>query len=123
MGPQTALPPASDLALLAQGLGLVQGPETPWLPEAPGELFRAFADPRRRLILEILAAGPLDVSELARRCALPRQTAMHHLNILQHAGLIQQRHHLALVLPKSLAPLRRYFDMALTAAAISAPQE
>jgi hypothetical protein len=48
---------------------------------------------------------------------------MHHLNILQRAGLIQQRHHHALVLPKSLAPLRRYFDLALTAAAISAPQE
>ena len=100
-----------------------QAPDAPWLPEAADELFRAFADPRRRLILETLAAGPLDVSQLARRCALPRQTAMHHLNILQRAGLVQQRHHLALVLPKGLAPLRRYFDLALTAAAISAPQD
>jgi len=98
-------------------------PEAPWLPEAAGELFRAFADPRRRQILETLAAGPLDVSELARRCAMPRQTAMHHLTILQRAGLVQQRHHLALVLPKGLAPIRRYFDLALTAAAISAPQD
>jgi DNA-binding transcriptional ArsR family regulator len=104
-------------------LFLAQGLEAPWLPEASGELFRAFADPRRRLILETLAAGPLDVSELARRCAIPRQTAMHHLAILQRAGLVQQRHHLALVLPKGLAPLRRYFDLALTAAAISEPKE
>ena len=99
------------------------GREAPWLPEEAAELFRAFADPRRRLILETLAAGPLDVSELARRCATSRQTVMHHLNILQRAGLVQQRHHLALVLPKGLAPLRRYFDMALTAAAISEPQD
>jgi DNA-binding transcriptional ArsR family regulator len=102
---------------------LVQDPEAPWLPQATGELFRAFADPRRRWILETLAAGPLDVSELARRCALPRQTVMHHLAVLQRAGLVQQRHHLALVLPKGLAPLRRYFDVALTAAAISAPPD
>jgi hypothetical protein len=39
--------------------------------------------------------------------------------VLQRAGLVQQRHHLALVLPQGLAPLRRYFDLALTAAAIS----
>ena len=100
---------------------LAPEPEASWLPEDAAELFRAFADPRRRLILETLAAGPLDVSELARRCATSRQTVMHHLNILQRAGLVQQRHHLALVLPKGLAPLRRYFDMALTAAAISEP--
>jgi DNA-binding transcriptional ArsR family regulator len=101
----------------------VQGSEATWAPEAAGELFRAFADPRRRRILETLAGGPLDVSELARRCAMPRQTAMHHLTVLQRAGLVQQRHHLALVLPKALAPLRRYFDLALTAAAISVRQD
>jgi hypothetical protein len=44
---------------------------------------------------------------------------MHHLTVLQRAGLVQQRHHLALVLPQGFAPLRRYFDLALTAAAIS----
>jgi DNA-binding transcriptional ArsR family regulator len=100
---------------------VAQTPGPPWLPEAAGHLLQVFADPRRRQILETLAAGPLDVSELARRCAIPRQTAMHHLAILQRAGLVQQRHHLALVLPNGLAPLRRYFDLALTAAAISAP--
>ena len=101
-----------------------ESPEAPWLAEAAGaslELFRAMADPRRRQILETLVAGPLDVSRLASRCALPRQTTMHHLSILQRAGLVQQRHHVALVLPQGLAPLRRYFDLALTAAAISAP--
>jgi DNA-binding transcriptional ArsR family regulator len=87
---------------------------------APVDLLRAFADPRRRQILETLAAGPTDISALARRCGLPRQTVMHHLGILQRVGLVQQRHHVALVLPKGLAPLRRYFDIALTAAAISA---
>lgn len=102
---------------------MAAGPEAPWPPKTAADLFRAVADPRRRQILETLAAGPLDVSELARRCAIPRQTAMHHLTILQRAGLVQQRHHLALVLPNALAPLRRYFDLALTAAAISALRE
>src|SRR6478735_6142748 len=96
-------------------------PLSPWLPEVDGALFFACADPRRRQILEVLAAGPLDVAVLARRCGVPRQTVMHHLAILQRAGLIQQRRHVALVLPKGLAPMRRYFDLALTAAAISAP--
>ena len=99
--------------------------ELAWLPQAAGAppvLFKAFADPRRRQILETLASGPLDVSELARRCALPRQTTMHHLAILQRAGLVQQRHHLALVMPQGLAPLRRSFDLALAAAAISEPR-
>lgn len=100
-----------------------EAPGAQWLFEASGaplSLFRALADPRRRQILETLAAGPLEVSALARRCALPRQTVMHHLAVLQRAGLVQQRHHMALVLPLGLAPLRRYFDLALTAAAISA---
>ncbi len=99
-------------------------PDAAWLAEAAGVplvLFSAFADPRRRQILETLAAGSLDVSALARRCDLPRQTVMHHLAILQRAGLVRQRHHVALVLPRGLAPLRRYVDLALTAAAISAP--
>ena len=103
---------------------LAEGADAPWLAESAGvplALFPAFADPRRRQILETLVAGPLDVSALARRCDLPRQTAMHHLGVLQRAGLVQQRHHVALVLPQGLAPLRRYFDLALTAAAISTP--
>ena len=105
-------------------MSLAESPDAPWLVQAAGvplAQFPAFADPRRRQILEILASGPQDVSALARRCALPRQTVMHHLAILQRAGLVQQRHHVALVLPNGLAPLRRYFDLALTAAAISTP--
>ena len=105
-------------------MALADSPDAPWLAEAAGAplvLFRALADPRRRQILETLAAGPLDVSRLAQRCALPRQTTMHHLSILRGAGLVQQRHHVALVLPQGLAPLRRYFYLALTAAAISTP--
>ena len=83
--------------------------------------FQALADPRRRLILEVLAAGPRDVGELAQRCGLPRPLTAHHLGVLQRAGLVQVRLRCAAVRPEQLAELRRYFDEALTSAAISSP--
>ena len=83
--------------------------------------FQALADPRRRLILEALAAGPRDVGDLALHCGLPRPQTAHHLGVMQRAGLVQVRLRCASVRPEQLAALRRYFDEALTAAAISAP--
>ena len=89
---------------------------------APGhDSFQALADPRRRQILEALAGGPSDVSELARRCGLTRPLTAHHLGVMQRAGLVRVRLRCASVRPEQLEALRRYFDEALTAAAISSP--
>jgi len=95
-------------------------PAPPELAASAGaELFQALAEPRRRLLLEALVSGVQEVGELSRRCDMPRTLVAHHLGVLRRAGLVRfQRRH-AVVRPECLATLRRYFDLALTAAAIS----
>jgi DNA-binding transcriptional ArsR family regulator len=83
---------------------------------------RALAEPRRRRILEALAAEPRPVGELARDCGCSRGLMAHHLDVLQDAGLVRVEQRRARVAPDGLAALRRYFDEALTAAAIASPR-
>jgi DNA-binding transcriptional ArsR family regulator len=95
--------------------------EAPWLSqasEADAAQFRALADPLRRRILERLVAGPASAGDLARRLGLPRVNVTHHLGVLAAAGLVDQRQRQAAVKPQALTRLRRYFDLALTVAAI-----
>lgn len=89
--------------------------------DAPADLLRALADPVRRRLLERLVAGPSSAGDLARRLALPRVNISHHLGVLSAAGLVDMRQRRVVVLPESLMRLRRYFDAALTAAAITLP--
>jgi DNA-binding transcriptional ArsR family regulator len=94
----------------------------PWLSEAAhaeGDLFRALADPVRRALMERLVAGPASAGELARRLAIPRVNVSHHLSVLAAAGLVDQRQRQAAVRPETLTRLRRYFDLALTTAALN----
>lgn len=107
-----------EAASLANGLGEA------WRSaarEAPAELFRALAAPTRRRLLEHLVSSPSSAGELASRLGLPRVNVSHHLGVLAEAGLIDPRGRRAAVRPDALTRLRRYFDMALTTAAISAP--
>lgn len=100
------------------------GPE-PWpdsLGAASPELFRALADPVRRRLLQHLVAGPASAGELARRLGLARVNVSHHLGVLADAGLVDLRGRRAMVRPEPLARVRRYFDRALTTAAITVPQ-
>jgi DNA-binding transcriptional ArsR family regulator len=90
--------------------------------EAPPAMFRALADPMRRRLLETLVAGPASAGDLARRLGQPRVNVSHHLGVLADAGLIELRARQAVVRPDALTQLRRYFDMALTTAAISLPE-
>jgi len=87
--------------------------------DASSRLFRALADHTRRRILERLVAGPAAPGELAQRLGLPRVNISHHLGVLAEAGLIEQRRKHAAVRPEALTALRRYFDQALTVAAIA----
>lgn len=50
--------------------------------------FAALADPTRRAILERLAAGDADVTDLARPFAMSRAAISKHLKVLQEAGLV-----------------------------------
>jgi DNA-binding transcriptional ArsR family regulator len=96
-----------------------------WLAEAaqaPDALFRAMADPIRRRLLQALVGGPLGAGELSRRLGVPRVNVSHHLGVLAAAGLVEQRQRVAQVKPQALTRLRRYFDLALTTAAINRPE-
>ena len=50
--------------------------------------FAALADPTRRAILALLAAGEASVTELARPFAISQPAISKHLKVLEHAGLI-----------------------------------
>jgi DNA-binding transcriptional ArsR family regulator len=54
-------------------------------------LLRALADPARRMMIERLARGPAPVSELARPLPMSLPAAMHHLGILEAAGLVRSK--------------------------------
>ena len=93
-----------------------------WLSEAseaPAELFRALADPIRRSLVERLVSGPASAGDLAKRLGLPRMNVSHHLGVLAAAGLVDLRQRQAVVRPEALTRVRRYFDLALTAAAVA----
>jgi len=95
--------------------------EPSWLSQAadaPGDLFRALADPIRRRLLEHLVSGPASAGQLARTMSLPRVNVSHHLSVLAACGLVDQRQRQAAVRPEALTRMRRYFDLALTTAAI-----
>ena len=50
---------------------------------------QAVADPKRVLILYVLAEGPLRVSELVDRLDVPQPTASRHLAVLRERSLVQ----------------------------------
>jgi DNA-binding transcriptional ArsR family regulator len=52
------------------------------------ELLEALGDSTRRAIVEVLAAGPLPVGELARRLPVSRPAVSQHLKVLKDAGLV-----------------------------------
>lgn len=51
-------------------------------------LFKAFADPTRLRILNVLAAGELCVCDIVDLLALPQPTVSRHLAALRHAQLV-----------------------------------
>lgn len=55
------------------------------------ESLTALADPTRRRIVEILAAGPLPSGEIARRVAFTPPAISQHLKILKEVRLVRMR--------------------------------
>lgn len=53
--------------------------------------FAALADPTRRRILEHLARGERNVTELARPHAMSLPAVSKHLRVLEQAGLLRRR--------------------------------
>jgi DNA-binding transcriptional ArsR family regulator len=54
-------------------------------------VFAALADPTRRRLLELLAAGERSAGELAGEFAISRPGVSRHLRVLREAGLVHER--------------------------------
>lgn len=52
-------------------------------------LFRALADPSRRIMVERLSRGPASVSELAQPLAMSLPAVFQHLQVLEASGLVR----------------------------------
>lgn len=74
----------------------------------------ALGDPTRRAVFELLASGPLAVSELAQRLPVSRPAVSQHLKVLKEARLVAVRplgtRRLYEVDPRGVAAVRAYFD-------------
>src|SRR3954471_1988224 len=55
------------------------------------ELFEAIAQPKRREILRLLAAGEHSAGQVASRFAVTQPAISQHLRVLREAGLIKER--------------------------------
>lgn len=55
------------------------------------DAFNAVAEPRRRQILDAIAAGELSVTELVHRLKLPQPLVSKHLRVLRQTGLVVAR--------------------------------
>jgi len=55
------------------------------------DAFNAVAEPRRRQILDVIAAGELSVSDLVGRLGLPQPLVSKHLRVLRETGLVVAR--------------------------------
>ncbi len=58
-------------------------------PNTLDSMFRALADPGRRLMVERLCRGPASVSELAEPLAMSLSAVVQHLQVLEASGLVQ----------------------------------
>src|ERR687892_539903 len=55
------------------------------------DAFNAVAEPRRREILDVLAAGERPVNDLVRELALPQPQVSKHLRVLREVGAVEVR--------------------------------
>ncbi|HEX2092727.1 MAG TPA: metalloregulator ArsR/SmtB family transcription factor [Longimicrobiaceae bacterium] len=55
------------------------------------DAFNAVAEPRRREILDVLAAGERSVNELVARLGLAQPQVSKHLRVLREVGLVEAR--------------------------------
>jgi DNA-binding transcriptional ArsR family regulator len=55
-----------------------------------GDAFEALGDPHRRAIVELLAAGPRSVQEIADALPISRPAVSRHLRLLRESGLVAE---------------------------------
>lgn len=80
-------------------------------PDMP--VFRAVADPTRRAILDLLAAGERAVNDLLKPFKMTQPAISQHLRVLREAGLVTERRDGRRRIYKlEAAPLRAVYDWA-----------
>jgi DNA-binding transcriptional ArsR family regulator len=83
------------------------------------EIFEAIAQPKRREILRLLAAGELSAGTIASQFAVTQPAISQHLGVLKKAGLISERRdgtrRLYSVRPEGLADLHSFLAQVLPA--------
>lgn len=63
------------------------------MPAASPDVFHAIADPKRRLILDLLRDGERPVGELVPHLGVTFGAVSQHLRVLREAGLVVARRH------------------------------
>jgi DNA-binding transcriptional ArsR family regulator len=83
------------------------------------EIFEAIAQPKRREILRLLAAGELSAGEVASRFSVTQPAISQHLKVLKETGLISERRdgtrRMYSVRPEGLADLHSFLSQVLPA--------
>ena len=57
------------------------------------ELCKAFSDPKRLMIIDILRHGESTVNEVSKAAGLQQAVVSRNLAILRHSGVVKTRHH------------------------------
>jgi DNA-binding transcriptional ArsR family regulator len=55
------------------------------------DCFNAIAEPKRRLVLDVLARGERPVNDLVRALGWPQPQVSKHLGVLKKVGLVSER--------------------------------
>lgn len=78
------------------------------------DVFQAIADPTRREIIALIAAGPMTPNTVANSFDLSRQAVSKHINILAECGLlkleVQGREYYYTMQPKKLAEVQDWLE-------------
>jgi DNA-binding transcriptional ArsR family regulator len=53
------------------------------------DVYQAIADPTRRAIIQLIAAGPLDIKSLTERFDMSQQAISLHVKLLADCGLVR----------------------------------
>ena len=84
------------------------------------EIFDAIAQPKRREILRLLAAGERSAGDVASRFSVTQPAISQHLKVLREAGLVSDRRdgarRLYRVRPEGLAQLQTFLADVMPAA-------
>src|SRR6185503_12487140 len=82
--------------------------------DATDEALRALAEPRRRVILRLVAHDELSAGEIAAAFEVSRTAVSQHLTVLKNAGLLNERRdgtrRLYRARPEGLAGLREFIN-------------